>query len=118
MMPKNRFMLSSLRDKALRAALPLLSTSAAGRLAVRAGLELAQKRTGLPIKAEYDESGAIWHVTLGEAGAAMVVTLRASTDALGSVIEELLPDLLAGRKIPTEKVLELLQVNMRRKSES
>ena len=43
----------------------------------------------------------------------MQVTLHATTDALSSAIETLLPDILAGRKIPPETILALLRDNMR-----
>ena len=105
-------MLRNIRDKALHAALPLLFSSAVGRLAVHKALDIARQRTGLPIAAEYREEEAIWYITVGEPQADMQVSIRAGADALASLAEELLPDVLEGRKIPPEKILELLRRHM------
>lgn len=104
--------LTGLRDKALRAALPLLSSSMAGRMLIRKALKLAAEKTGLPISGEYEEERETWKIVVGEDSAPMQVTLHATTDALSSAIETLLPDILAGRKIPQETILALLRDNM------
>ena len=105
-------MLRNIRDKALHAALPLLFSSAVGRLAVNKALDIARQRTGLPIAAEYREAEAVWLITVGEPQADMQVSIRANADALASLAEELLPDVLEGRRIPPEKILELLRRHM------
>ena len=104
--------LAGLRDKALRAALPLLSSSMAGRMLIRKALQLAAEKTGLPISGEYEEERETWKIVVGEESAPMQVTLHATTDALSSAVETLLPDILAGRKIPQETILTLLRGNM------
>lgn len=109
-------MLSKIRDKALQAALPLLSTSAVGRLAVRKALEIVQQRTGIPIAAEYRDSESLWYVTLGEPGADINVSIQANTEALAALAEDLVPDLLEHRKIPPQKILNLLLRHMRKEA--
>lgn len=110
--------LTGLRDKALRAALPLLSSSMAGRMLIRKALQLAAEKTGLPISGEYEEERETWRIVVGAESAPMQVTLHATTDALSSAIETLLPDILAGRKIQQETILALLRGNMRAPSNS
>ena len=48
-------MFKKLKDKALRAALPLLAGSAIGRMVIDKGISTVAKKTGLPIKGEYDK---------------------------------------------------------------
>lgn len=106
-------MLSGLKDKALRAALPLISGSAIGNLAIRKALEVLQARTGIPMQATYIPERERWQVTLGEKNAPMGVTVLVTNDVLCSLIEQLLPDVLNQRKIPLSRVIELLQPHLR-----
>lgn len=101
--------IQSIKDKALRAALPLLATSSVGRLFVDKGIEMVGKQMNLPIKGEYMKEHERWLITVGEQGAAAQAVLNISNDALASLLEELGPDLVSDREIPREKILLLLQ---------
>lgn len=46
-------MFEKLKDKALRAALPLLAGSAVGRMVIDKGLAIVAKKVGVPVKGDY-----------------------------------------------------------------
>lgn len=108
-------MLNKLKDKALRAALPLLATSMVGRLAINKGLELLAEKTGLPITGEYCPQKEYWHITAGNPGAPMQAVLHVSNDSLSALIEELTPYLLNKQEIPADKILDLIRPHLRSK---
>ena len=105
-------MLNRLRDKALRAALPLLATSAVGRLAINKGLELLAERTGLPITGEYRAEQESWCIHIGEPGAPMQAELQVSNDSLADIIEELTPYLLNKQELSASQILAMLRPHL------
>ena len=107
--------LSYNNDEALRAALPLLSSSPVARLAVQAGLQMVREKMGIPVDATYSEPASRWYVVAGEEGAGMRLKLELTTDALAALLEGLLPDVLAGKPLSPEKLLEVLRPNLRRR---
>ena len=100
---------NNLKDKALRAALPLLAGSAVGRMVIDKGIDLVAKKTGLPMEGEYHKDAETWLIRVGQPGAAMQATLHLTNDALSSLLEEIVPDLVQERPIPRERILALLQ---------
>ncbi len=111
-------MLNKLRDKALRAALPLLATSAVGRMAINKGIELLSERTKFPITGEYLSEKECWLISIGESGAPMQAVLHVNNDSLSVLIEELTPYLLNKQEIPPEKILDLLRPHLYRSARS
>ena len=101
--------IKSIKDKALRAALPLLATSGVGRLFIDKGIEMVAKKLDLPIKGDYMKETERWLITVGEQGAAAQAVLNISNDALAAILEEIGPDIVSGREVSREKVLALLQ---------
>ena len=110
-------MLKQMRDKALRAALPLLATSMVGRALIDKGIALLAARTELPIKGEYMPEKETWLITVGEPGAPMQAVVHVNNDTLTDIIEELVPDLVDDRKISEEKIMSLLRRHLRRSAQ-
>lgn len=102
-------MFKRLKDKALRAALPLLAGSAVGRMVINKGIATISKKTGLPIKNEYDKKTETWLVTVGDPSAPVQAHLHLTNDALSSLLEEIVPDLVQNNPIPKERIFELLR---------
>lgn len=102
-------MFEKLKDKALRAALPLLAGSAVGRMVIDKGLAIVAKKVGVPVKGDYCKETETWRISVGEPGAPVQALVNITNDALSALLEELVPDLVNERPIPRERVLELLQ---------
>lgn len=102
-------MFEKLKDKALRAALPLLAGSAVGRMVIDKGLAIVGKKAGVPIKGDYCKETETWLISVGEPAAPVQAVVNITNDALSALLEELVPDLVNERTIPRERVLELLQ---------
>lgn len=98
-----------LKDKALRAALPLLSTSRIGRMVVDKGIDIVSRKTGLPMQAIYDREDERWTLELGKPEAPMSVTLRMTSDCFADILEQIVPDVLQNRPISRERIMSLLQ---------
>lgn len=101
--------LTKLKDKALRAALPLLAGSAVGRLAIDKGIDLLSHQIGIPIAGDYDKAAETWLITIGETGAPMQARFHLTNDALSSLLEELVPDLVHERPVSRDRILALLK---------
>ena len=102
-------MFEKLKDKALRAALPLLAGSAVGRMVIDKGLAIVGQKAGVPIKGDYCKETETWLISVGEPAAPVQAVVNITNDALSALLEELVPDLVNERPIPRERVLELLQ---------
>ena len=102
-------MFQKLKDKALRAALPLLAGSAIGRMVIDKGISNVAKKTGLPIKGEYDKKSETWLINVGAAAAPVHAQLHLTNDALSAILEDIVPDLVANKPLPRERILSLLQ---------
>lgn len=102
-------MFEKLKDKALRAALPLLAGSAVGRMVIDKGLAIVGKKAGVPIKGDYRKETETWLISVGEPAAPVQAVVNITNDALSALLEELVPDLVNERPIPRERVPELLQ---------